>query len=257
VTGASSGIGEAIAHRLASEGAQLFLVAAPSDRDRLDQVAAKCAEQSPGVQSRLFDVSEDTAGAKCVAEALELFSQVDLLVCNAGIAAYEAAPDWSLDVFDRLNRVNVRGTYLFARAAARAMIERGGGSMVFTASVSGFLGDEGMTVYNATKAAIAALARSFAVDLAPSGIRVNAVAPGWVRTPATSFIIDADTREWARQLSRIPMARAADPPEIAAVVAFLLSDEASYMTGATVVVDGGQSAGLRGDHADDAGRGSQ
>jgi NAD(P)-dependent dehydrogenase (short-subunit alcohol dehydrogenase family) len=147
-------------------------------------------------------------------------------------------------VFDETFRVNVRGIFLCAQAAARAMAADGGGAIVCTASSASFVGDEFQVSYNASKGAVASLARSLAVDLAPYGIRVNAVAPGWVRTRVTEAII-ADPGVWSRHRSRIPLDRAAEPAELAAVAAFLASDDASYVTGAVLVADGGMLAGLR------------
>ena len=131
-----------------------------------------------------------------------------------------------------------------ATAADLSGVESGGGSMVCTASTASFAGEEHQVSYNASKGAVAQLARSFAVDLAPFAIRVNAVAPGWVRTPITDDIV-TDPRQWSKHRSRIPLDRPADPEEIAAVAAFLLSDDASYVTGSVVTADGGLTAGYR------------
>jgi NAD(P)-dependent dehydrogenase (short-subunit alcohol dehydrogenase family) len=152
--------------------------------------------------------------------------------------------DSPLEHFDHTMRVNVRGMYLMTQAVGRAMAERAGGTMVCTASTASFAGEEYQATYNASKGAVAQLARSLAIDLAPYGIRVNAVAPGWVHTPPTAEIL-ADETQWSKHRSRIPLDRPAEPSEIANVAAFLLSDASSYMTGSLVVADGGLTAGYR------------
>ena len=160
------------------------------------------------------------------------------------MAYFEDALEAPLEHFDRTMHVNARGMYLMTTAAARAMAERGGGAIVCTASTASFVGEEYQVTYNASKGAVAQIARSLAVDLAARRIRVNAVAPGWVRTRATEEIV-IDEAEWSKHRSHIPLDRPADPAEIAAVAAFLLSDDASYVTGAVVVADGGMTAGYR------------
>jgi NAD(P)-dependent dehydrogenase (short-subunit alcohol dehydrogenase family) len=152
--------------------------------------------------------------------------------------------DSPLEHFDHTMRVNVRGMYLMTITAARHMAAHGGGAIVCTASTASIAGEELQATYNASKGAVAQLARSLAVDLAPNGIRVNAVAPGWVRTPPTEDLL-RDSSQWSKHRSRIPLDRPAEPHEIAAVVRFLLSDEASYVTGSLVVADGGLTAGYR------------
>jgi NAD(P)-dependent dehydrogenase (short-subunit alcohol dehydrogenase family) len=244
VTGASQGIGWAAAQRLAQEGAWLCLVAAPADAGDLDQRVAEIT----GAGGRAIGVASDVAlpetAERAVAETLKSFGRIDYLISNAGIYYEEDVFDAPLAHLDRLLAVNVRGTYLMSVEAGRAMARSGHGSIVCTASSASILGEERMAAYNASKGAVAALARSLAIDFAPYGIRVNAVAPGWVDTPQNWSVRD-DPVQWSRHRSRVPLDRMAQPEELASIMVFLLSDEASYLTGALVLVDGGLTSGYR------------
>jgi NAD(P)-dependent dehydrogenase (short-subunit alcohol dehydrogenase family) len=244
VTGASSGIGRAIAHHLAAEGADLCLVAAPDDEADLDAVADDVRGTGVRALAIASDVGEPETAERAVAQTLETYGRLDHLASNAGIAYFEEVLDSPLDHFDHTMRVNVRGMYLMTQAVGRAMAGHDGGTIVCTASTASFIGEEYQATYNASKGAVSQLARSLAIDLAPYGIRVNAVAPGWVRTPPTAEIL-ADDIQWSKHRSRIPLDRPAEPSEIANVAAFLLSDASSYMTGSVVVADGGLTAGYR------------
>ena len=239
VTGASQGIGLAIARALAEEGMGLCLVAAPHDHERLGEVA----EELDAVPLAA-DVGDPETAQRAVELTLERYGRLDRLASNAGIAYFERVLDAPLEHFDHTMRVNVRGMYLMTIAAARQMAAHGGGAIVCTASTASIAGEELQAIYNASKGAVAQLARSLAVDLAPHGIRVNAVAPGWTRTQPVEDIV-RDSTVWSKHRSRIPLDRPAEPHEIAAVVRFLLSDEASYVTGSLVVADGGLTAGYR------------
>ena len=244
VTGGSSGIGKSIAHRLASEGASLVLVAAPQDEGQLEGVVAELQAGGAAVVGIAADVGQPETAERTVAAAMERFGRLDILANNAGIAYFENLLDTPVEHLDRTLHVNVRGMFLMGLAAARAMAERGGGAIACTASTASFAGEEQQVTYNISKGGVAELVRSMAVDLAPHNVRVNAVAPGWVLTPATEAIV-ADEAEWSKHRSRIPLDRPGQPEEIAAVVAFLLSDDASYLTGSIVVADGGLTAGYR------------
>jgi NAD(P)-dependent dehydrogenase (short-subunit alcohol dehydrogenase family) len=244
VTGGSSGIGRAIAERLADEGAGLCLVAAPQDAEQLEQAVGELGAKGHGAVGLAADVGADDTAGRAVATTLESFGRLDLLANNAGIAYFEDVFATPVDHLDHTLHVNVRGMFLMALAAARTMSERGGGAIACTASTASFVGEELQVTYNISKGGVAELVRSLAVDLAPYGVRVNGVAPGWVRTRATEEIV-ADPAQWSKHRSRIPLDRPAEPAEIAAVVAFLLSDDASYLTGSIVVADGGLTAGYR------------
>ena len=244
VTGASSGIGRAIAERLAAEGADLCLVAAPQDAAQLEEFARGLEADGAAVASLASDVGEPGTAARAVETTLERFGRLDSLANNAGIGYFEEIFETALDHLDHQLHVNVRGMYLMAMAAAEAMAARDGGTICCTASTASFIGEEHQATYNISKGAVAELVRSLAVDLAPYGIRVNGVAPGWVHTPATEEIV-ADPSQWSKHRTRIPLDRPAEPSEIAAVYAFLLGEESSYMTGSIVVCDGGLTAGYR------------
>jgi NAD(P)-dependent dehydrogenase (short-subunit alcohol dehydrogenase family) len=239
VTGASQGIGLEIARALAGDGMGLCLVAAPADEKRLREAAAELEAVSLAA-----DVGESETAKRAVELTLERYGRLDRLASNAGIAYFEQILDAPLAHFDHTMHVNVRGMYLMTTAVARHMAAHGGGSIVCTASTASIAGEELQAIYNASKGAVAQLARSLAVDLARYGIRVNAVAPGWTRTQPVEEIV-ADDAVWSKHRSRIPLDRPAEPGEIAAVVRFLLSDEASYVTGSLVVADGGLTAGYR------------
>lgn len=176
--------------------------------------------------------------------ALRRFGGVDTLINNAGFSFFEEFLDTPVEHLDRTLAVNVRGTFLMTQAAAREMAKVNRGVIVMTASTASFMGEEFNVTYNASKAAVAGMVRSLAVDLAPMGIRVNAVAPGWVATRSTEPVRE-DPEQWSKHRSRIPLDRPATPAEVAAVHAFLASDDAAYVTGAVVVCDGGLTAGYR------------
>jgi NAD(P)-dependent dehydrogenase (short-subunit alcohol dehydrogenase family) len=243
VSGGSSGIGLAVAERLGSEGAKLVVIGAPVDGDDLERAGAALRTGGADVETLAADIADDDTADRAVGLALERFGRLDVLVNNAGVSYFEELLTAPLDHLDRTLAVNVRGTYAMSVAAARAMQERGG-AIVNTASTASFVGEEFQASYNVSKAAVVGLTRSFALDLAPAGIRVNAVAPGWVETRATVPLI-GDAAQWAKHRTRIPLDRAARVGEIAAVHAFLASDDASYLTGSVILVDGGMTAGNR------------
>jgi NAD(P)-dependent dehydrogenase (short-subunit alcohol dehydrogenase family) len=244
VTGGSSGIGRAIAHRLTSEGASACLVAAPQDAEALEGVVQELRSAGRSAVGLAADIGVPETAAEAVRLTREHFGRVDHLANNAGITYFDDVFEAPLEHFDHTMHVNVRGMYLMALEAARAMSEDGGGSIVCTASTASWVGEEYQAIYHISKGAVSQLIRALAVDMAPYGVRVNGLAPGSVLTPVVQAIV-AQPQEWAKFRVHVPMDRAAEPEEIAAPIAFLLSDEASYITGTILTADGGLTAGFR------------
>lgn len=234
VTGAGSGIGAASAVALAARGARVVLV----DRDETGLAAT--AAHLPASRALALDVTEADGPARIVREALEAFGSLDVLVHAAGI--YEPLPyaETPLESLDRQWRVNARAPFALTQAALPHL--RGGGRVVFVSSIAGRVGFPDSTAYCATKGAVELLTRALALELAAEGVRVNAVAPGTTRTGMTARTFAASPGLEESLAGQTPARRIADPEEIAAAVAFLASDEASYVHGATLVVDGGWTA---------------
>ena len=247
VTGAASGIGRATADLLVERDWRVAYV----DRDigSLSDVAARSAE-NPDILVRALDVTDEAAVVRLVAEIAGIFSRLDGAVNSAGIAADRHVFDTSAELFRRILDVNVVGTFVVGREAARHMANKtGGGAIVNLASISGLRGSKGRSAYGTSKGAVVDLAQVMANDLAPHGIRVNAVAPGPVETAMVKEMHAAGDRDIYARF--VPMRRYADPREIANVICFLLDGtQSSYMTGEIVAVDGGfRGAGIIADPA--------
>ena len=235
VTGAASGIGLATVRRLLEAGWKVAAV------DRDDKALASLSGEI-ALPRRLFtsalDVTDETAAEKAVAMAGEAMGGLDGVVNSAGIAADIHALETPVALLRKILDVNVVGTFIVARAAARLMKDRGGGAIVNISSVSGLRGGKGRSAYGASKGAVVVLTQVLANDLARYNIRVNAVAPGPVDTPMVKAVHTAADR--ALWLRHVPMRRYAEPGEIASVIEFLLDGTRSgYVTGALVNVDGG------------------
>ncbi len=241
VTGAGSGIGKAIATSLAREGADVVvndLESAPARATAAEiEAAGRRALSAPA------DVGSEEAVQRMVERSIEAFGRIDLLVNNAGIPD-QLGPTvgQKLDLWQRVIDVHLRGAYLCARAVGRHMIERRSGRIVSIASVVGMTGAPGRNAYGPAKAAIIVLTRTLAAEWARHGIHVNAVSPGYVRTPLVEKGIGAGIIDENVLVRRTPMGRLGRPEEIAEVVLFLLSDAASYVNGVNLPVDGGWTA---------------
>lgn len=238
ITGAASGIGAACARRFGSEGARLALADL-----RQDVLAASAQKLNLGPDRLLtesFDVSDPAAISAFIEKAVSAFGRLDALVNNAGIAAFGRVTELSDADWRKVIAVDLDAVFYGSRAAI-PHLARTRGSIVNTASISGLYGDYGLSAYNAAKGGVVNLTRAMAIDHAQDGVRVNAICPGIVRTDLTAALTaDEDfMAEWRRL---VPMGRAADPEEMASAVAFLASDDASYVTGHCLVVDGGVTA---------------
>ncbi|EDQ89535.1 uncharacterized protein MONBRDRAFT_36996 [Monosiga brevicollis MX1] len=240
VTGGGAGIGAAIAQRLASEGARVCVVDLHADT----AAATAKALQAAGVEavSAQVDMSQPDGPAAAVHECVQAFGQLDVLVNNAAGFHFESLANSTDADWERLFRLNVMG-YSNAIKAAQPHLEATQGSVVNLASVSSFVAQPDMFIYNATKGAIAQLTRCLAWDFAPKQVRVNAVAPGAIFTPASvrhmerlGMTIEEGKKDFS---SASPMNRMGQPEEVASAVAFLASKDASFITGEIIVIDGG------------------
>lgn len=244
VTGAAMGIGRGIAEACAKHGGRIVAVDRQPD---VEDVAAGLRANGAEAIAIVADVTDPAAMKDAVEQALAEFGSLDAVCANAGVARLVPFLDMSDEVRDFHIDVNIKGVWNTVRAALPPMIEVGRGAVVITSSVTGdIVADPGETAYALSKAALVGLTKSLAVEFAGTGIRVNCFQPGYVRTPMVDGIAEescADDPEsvLTEMAKAIPMRRLADPREVGELAAFLASDEASYLTGAQVVIDGGST----------------
>ena len=249
VTGAAGAIGFATAKVLAREGARLLLV--DVNGEALASRERELRQSGAPVASQRADVGDSAAVRAFVAETQRLYGRIDGLFNNAGIEGH-IAPTWEYDEaeFDRVTRVNVNGVFLGMRHVLPVMLAQGAGAIVNTASIGSERGLAGACTYNASKHAVVGLTRTAAAEAGPKGIRVNCVMPGVIDTPLLESVLgplfNGDVPLGKRTLGRIaPLERIGQPMEIGEVVAFLLSDAASFVTGAAWSIDGGALCTIR------------
>lgn len=247
VTGAGSGIGRATAAVLAAEGASV--VVNDIDAERLEETLAILGAGDH--RAVAGDISDERTAAALVDTALTAYSRLDVCVGGVGLMHFKDIDQVSVEEFDTVMAVNVRGMFLLCKHAIPPMVERGAGSVVLITSTSAFRGQEfdGVSsfVYNTSKAAVRQLATSLATRYGPDGVRVNSVAPGVTRTGQLAAFVDDMSPEQEEETfsgagSSTPLGRYALPEEVGRAVAFLASDDASYVTGTTLFVDGGMTA---------------
>lgn len=237
VTGGASGIGAAFARRIHAEGGSVMI--ADLDVARGDVLAAELGDRA-AFQS--VDVADPDALIALTDQTAARFGGIDILYNNAGIGCFGETPDLSVADWRRVIAVNLDAVFYGCRAAIPHMRKRGGGVIINTASASGMAADYGFTAYNASKAGVINYTRSLAIDHAHENIRANAICPGPVDTPILTTGVNAIPGLRAEWEGIVPMQRFAQPEEIAAVAAFLASDDASYVSGASIPVDGGLTA---------------
>ena len=233
VTGANTGIGLAIARRFLADGYALGYATAGDDAEHtgpLDELRAEHGEDR--IAWVLGDLTDVAVAEQLVSGVVDKLGRIDVLVNNAGIATPKPFFELTVDDFNLTFDLDVRGSFLLAQHAARHMRDQGGGSIVNITSVHEHIPRPNLAVYASAKAALSMLTRSLALELGPFNVRVNAVAPGVIATPRNE--------EDAKQLnSEVPLGRPGKPEEVAALVAWLCSDEAAYVTGSSYVIDGG------------------
>jgi NAD(P)-dependent dehydrogenase (short-subunit alcohol dehydrogenase family) len=243
ITGAASGIGAACALRLAEEGAAIvgFDLCEPEAR-----IWQPVTDVAPGTHFATGDVRDEPTVARVVADAVDRFGRIDVLVNSAGVAGGGPVHLVDADEWDRVLDINLKGTFLVSKHVLGNMLENRRGSVINIASVEGIEGFEGGSAYNASKGGVVLLTRNQAIDYGRRGIRVNAVCPGFIHTPLLDETFVEPLREpLERVVAATQLGRMGRPDEIANAVLFLASDEASYVTGTTLVVDGGFTCGHR------------
>jgi NAD(P)-dependent dehydrogenase (short-subunit alcohol dehydrogenase family) len=243
ITGAASGIGAATAARFAAEGAAIVGVdvAKPAD-----DAWAGVASDAPGATFQEADVRDEAAVKAAVDAGLAEFDRIDVLVNAAGVVGFGSAHTLEVEEFDRVVDINLKGSFIVSKHVLPGMIERQAGSIVHIASVEGMVGISGQLAYNASKGGVVLMTKNMALDYSPMGIRVNCICPGGVETAMTAILNTEGLQAIGDKLKKLHLlGRFAKPEEIAAAVLFLASDDASFVTGSSLLVDGGYTAGHR------------
>ena len=242
VTGAANGIGRATASVFAAEGVRL--VVTDIDGDGLEAIRDELRDQGAEIETVVGDVSQDADAHRMIDAAVERYGRLDILVANAGVIPLGAITESTAEDWDRVMSIDGRGMFLTCKYAIEAMLKTGGGAIVCLSSISGVAGQARQSTYGPAKFAASGLTKHLAVEWADKGIRVNAVAPGTIRTEAVRRL--PDQPGGAEYVSEIiknhPMGRLGEPEEVAKAIAFLASDDASFITGAILAVDGGYLA---------------
>ncbi len=242
ITGGASGIGEATAARFLSEGARVLVMDASAANIAAAQGRLEPVAQAAGGALHMVvgDVTEPEDVEAAVCRALGLFGRLDVLINNAGIDHLEPFLEIPLERWDQIIAVNLRGMFLVGQRVAREMARERHGVIVLTSSTNGLVGEDRQAHYNASKGGVTLLTKSMAIELGRYNVRVNAVCPGYIVTPLAESLDSPE--EMARYAATLPLGRLGKPEEVASVFAFLASDDAAFITGETIVIDGGQLA---------------
>jgi 3-oxoacyl-[acyl-carrier protein] reductase len=234
ITGAAQGIGLATALKFAAEGATVVLC--DMNQASVDQAVAQCRALGANAEGFAMDVTKRSVVDDVVARIKAQFGRIDVLVNNAGITQDARLQKMTLEQFDRVIDVNLRGVFHCAQAVADIMVSQGSGVILNASSVVGIYGNFGQTNYAATKFGVIGFTKTWSRELGPKGVRVNAVAPGFITTPMVAAMPEKVLQDLE---AKVPLRRLGKPEEIANVYAFLASDEASYINGAVIEVSGG------------------
>ncbi len=239
ISGGATGLGFGMAEAMAAAGARVVLLGRrePALRDAVARLGEAAAYER-------FDVTDTAGAAELVLRVERRAGPIDILVNNAGIHDKRAFAETTMEDFDRVMRTHVHGSLGLTRAVVPSMLARGRGHVLFIASMAAFMGIPGIVAYSTAKTACLGMVRSLTAELSPRGIRVNAIAPGWIESGMLHRAIDDDPQRKAKILGRTPMARFGDPRDIGRAAVFLSSDAAAFITGAVLPVDGGASIGF-------------
>lgn len=237
VTGAARGLGRSIACTLARAGAKVACV--DLSAEMLQDTLAQIQQAGGSAQAWPCDVTDAARAAEVVEQVVGQWGRLDILVNNAGITRDNLIVRMKDEQWEAVLNVNLRGTFLFTRAAARPMMKARGGRIINIASVSGLMGNPGQANYSASKAGVIGLTRTVARELAPRGVTVNAIAPGFIATEMTAALGEETLAEIHKQ---VPLGRLGEPQDVADAVLFLASDAAAFITGHVLTVDGGLTA---------------
>jgi NAD(P)-dependent dehydrogenase (short-subunit alcohol dehydrogenase family) len=242
ITGAANGIGRATAVVFAAEGARI--VATDIDADGLESLRSELEAAGAACATVVGDVSQDTDARRMIDAAVERYGRLDVLVANAGVIPLGSITESTAEDWDYVMSIDGRGMFLSCKYAIEAMLETGGGAIVCLSSISGMAGQARQSTYGPAKFAASGLTKHLAVEWADKGIRVNAVAPGTIRTEAVRRLPEQPGgAEYIEEIRKQhPMGRLGEPEEVAKAIAFLASDDASFITGAILAVDGGYLA---------------
>jgi NAD(P)-dependent dehydrogenase (short-subunit alcohol dehydrogenase family) len=243
ITGAASGIGGACAERFAREGAS---IAGLDVQKPPDAAWRKVVESAPDAFFLEADVRDEPAIERSVAAAVQRFGRIDVLVNAAGVTATGGVDNLDAAEWDRVVDINLKGTFLVSKHVVRRMLAQRAGSVILIASIEGLEGMPQQAAYNASKGGVVVLTRNMAADYGPSGIRVNCICPGYIATPMTAMLESPGFERVREEFIRAHLlGRPGRPEEVAAAALFLASEDASFVTGAALVVDGGFTAARR------------